>query len=180
MKTNLLITILAALLVSACATAPEVATPPETTTATPQETSTGSEQLGAPAQAIPEVQSSQLRETERNLLREMQKKSVYFDFNEFTIKPEYREVIQQQADFMKAHGNTVTLEGNSDERGSSEFNLALGSKRANSVRKALEFLGVPSSQIKSVSFGEEKPKLSCHEEKCWQENRRVDFSGTLD
>ncbi|OGT18082.1 MAG: peptidoglycan-associated lipoprotein [Gallionellales bacterium RIFCSPHIGHO2_02_FULL_57_16] len=109
-------------------------------------------------------------------MHELQRQSIYFDFDRYVVKPEYRNVTQQQAEFIKAHKNDkVTVEGNADERGSPEYNLALGDKRANTVRKNLELLGIPGDQIKTVSFGEEKPRLSCHEEKCWQENRRADF-----
>ena len=108
--------------------------------------------------------------------RELQKLSVYFDFDRYVVKPEYQSVVQRQAEFVKMHKNIiVTLEGNADERGSNEYNLALGDRRANAVRKNLELLGVPATQINVVSLGEEKPRLSCHEEKCWQENRRNDF-----
>ena len=113
-------------------------------------------------------------------MRELQRQSVYFDFDRHVVKPEYRNVVQQQAAFIKAHKNrNVTVEGNADERGSNEYNLALGDMRANAVRKGLELLGIPGDQIRTVSFGEEKPRLSCHEEKCWQENRRADFSHKL-
>lgn len=102
--------------------------------------------------------------------------SVYFDYSAFDIKPVYSKVIEQQADFMKAHpDDVVTLQGNTDERGSDEFNLALGDTRANTVRKMMLVLGIPGSRIKTVSFGEEKPRLTCHDESCWKENRRVDF-----
>jgi peptidoglycan-associated lipoprotein len=107
----------------------------------------------------------------------LQKQSIYFDFDKFSIKPEYLNAIQQQAAFIKAHKNDiVTVEGNADERGSDEYNLALGDRRANSARKNLELLGVPATQIKTVSLGVEKPRLTCHEEKCWKENRRDDFA----
>jgi peptidoglycan-associated lipoprotein len=110
-------------------------------------------------------------------LQELQKESVYFDFDKYSIKPEYQNVIQKEAQFIKEHRNdVVTVAGNADERGSSEYNLALGDKRANAARKDLELLGVPESQIKVISQGEDKPRLLCHEEKCWQENRRDDFS----
>jgi peptidoglycan-associated lipoprotein len=110
----------------------------------------------------------------------LQKQSIYFDFDQFAIKPEYRDVIQQQAELVIAYKNDiVTVQGNADERGSDEYNLALGDRRANAARKNLELQGVPSSQIKTVSFGEEKPRLSCHEEKCWKENRRDDFIHTV-
>jgi peptidoglycan-associated lipoprotein len=109
-------------------------------------------------------------------IRELQNQSVYFDFDKFAVKPEYLKVIQQQAAFIKAHSNdVVTVQGNADERGSDEYNLALGDRRANAARKNLELMGIPATQIKSVSLGEEKPHLLCHEEKCWKENRRDDF-----
>lgn len=109
-------------------------------------------------------------------MQELQKRSIYFDFDKYAVKPEYLEVIRQQATFIKAHKNDiVTVEGNADERGSNEYNLALGDKRANAARKSLELLGIPATQIKTISLGEEKPRLSCHEEKCWKENRRDDF-----
>lgn len=114
------------------------------------------------------------------LLRDIQSKSIYFDFDQFAVKPEYEDVLLHKSKLLKSNSNViVTLEGNADERGSSEYNLALGDKRANAVRKPLELLGVPANQIKAVSFGEEKPRLTCHEERCWSENRRVDFNGTL-
>jgi len=75
-------------------------------------------------------------------------------------------VIQQLAEFAKTNGIAISLEGNTDERGNSEYNLALGSKRTNTVREALEILGVPAQKISSISFGEEKPRLACHKEKC--------------
>ncbi|OGT10962.1 MAG: peptidoglycan-associated lipoprotein [Gallionellales bacterium RIFCSPHIGHO2_02_FULL_57_16] len=106
----------------------------------------------------------------------MKQLNVYFDFDMYDIKPEYRNVIQQQASFIKKHKDAnFTLEGNADERGSNEYNLALGEKRANSVLKYLELMGVSEMQIKTVSLGEEQPRLTCHEEECWKENRRTDF-----
>ncbi len=106
--------------------------------------------------------------------------SDYFDFDKSAIKPAYRAVIRKQADFLKSHRNDiVTLEGNADERGSEKYNLALGSRRAQAVFDALVNLGVPAAQIKTVSLGKDKPRLSCHQEKCWKENRRVDFDHKL-
>jgi peptidoglycan-associated lipoprotein len=113
-------------------------------------------------------------------VQELQKQSIYFDFDKYVVKPEYLEVVRRQAEFIKAHKNDiVTVEGNADERGSNEYNLALGEKRATTARKNLELLGIPATQINTVSFGEEKPRLSCHEEKCWKENRRDDFAHKL-
>lgn len=109
-------------------------------------------------------------------LNALQKESAYFDFDKYAVKPEYQDTIQKQAEFIKSHKNdVVTLEGNADERGSNKYNLALGERRALAIKKSLQSLGVPAAQIKTVSYGEEKPRLLCHEEKCWKENRRVDF-----
>lgn len=107
---------------------------------------------------------------------ELQKKSLFFDFDKAAIKPEFLAHIQLVVDFMKAdNGATVVLEGHADERGSSEYNLALGEKRANAVKQSLQLSGIPASKMQTVSLGEEKPRLTCAAEKCWQENRRVDF-----
>ena len=117
--------------------------------------------------------------TTANLAAEIQKlhsESVYFDYNEYSLKPEFRDVIEKHAaNFKKLHKTSLTLEGNADERGSAAYNLALGEKRATAVKKVLVTLGIPKSKIKVVSYGNTKPKLDCHEEKCWKENRRVDF-----
>ena len=102
--------------------------------------------------------------------------SVYFAYGSFEIRAEDSKVIQLQVAAMKAHTEMkVTLEGNTDERGSNEFNLALADTRANAVKKLLLVSGIEASRINTVSFGEEKPRLTCHEERCWMENRRVDF-----
>jgi peptidoglycan-associated lipoprotein len=112
----------------------------------------------------------------REMADQLKKESVYFDFDKSDIKPEFRDVVQKQADFMSANGgDSVTLEGNCDERGSDEYNLALGERRADAVSRQMQVLGVAQGKIKTVSYGNEKPRLTCHEEKCWQENRRVDF-----
>ncbi|HET8870610.1 MAG TPA: peptidoglycan-associated lipoprotein Pal [Aquabacterium sp.] len=103
-------------------------------------------------------------------------KSVFFDFDDFTVKSTYNDMLQAQAAFLKAQPNDhLVLQGNADERGSAEYNLALGQKRADAVRKSLTLLGAPNDRIEAVSFGEEKPRATCHEEKCWSENRRADF-----
>lgn len=137
-------------------------------------------QAAVPSQA--DVEAQRLAEARKlaDQLKGMDQKSVYFDFDKSLIKPEYQDTVQQQVEWMKSHKNdVVTLEGNADERGSNEYNLALGMRRATTVEKVLELAGIPSSRIKDVSYGEEKPRLICHEEKCWHENRRVDFDHKL-
>ncbi len=113
-------------------------------------------------------------------MRSLKGESEYFDFDKSVIKPEYVAMIRKQAEFIKGHKNdVVTLEGNADERGSEKYNLGLGNRRAGAVFEALVNMGVPAAQLKTVSFGKDKPRLSCHKEKCWKENRRVDFDHNL-
>ena len=133
-----------------------------------------------PRATTPPAQPSPVAETEAQkmsrLLTQLSKKSVYFDYDKYDLKPQYQDVVQQNAAFMKEFGkDAVVLEGNTDERGSKEYNLALGQKRAETVRQALKLMGIPDSRIEAISYGEEKPRASCKAEKCWQENRRVDF-----
>lgn len=105
-----------------------------------------------------------------------QKRSVYFDFDVFTIKPQYNDLLQQHAAYLKAHPELqVRLEGNADERGGREYNLSLGQKRSEAVKRALTTMGAAASQQEAVSFGEEKPKATGHDEASWAENRRVDI-----
>ena len=102
--------------------------------------------------------------------------SVYFEFAQADISAEAKGVILSQAEAAKGNKKAlVTLEGNCDERGSSEYNLALGQRRADAVKKLMVAAGADGGQLKATSEGKEKPKLMCHEEKCWKENRRVDF-----
>lgn len=104
------------------------------------------------------------------------KRSVYFDFDSYTVKPEYQGLLTQHARYLQSHNQRkVLIQGNTDERGTSEYNLALGQKRAEAVRRALSSLGVPDSQMESVSLGKEKPQASGHDEESWAQNRRSDI-----
>ncbi len=171
------------LLLAACSSTPKTdsstGSQPSKTDSTPVISHSTEENTSVSAASAADIEAKKLADEASKLeseIRELQRQSVYFDFDRHVVKPEYRNVVQQQAAFINAHKNhNVTVEGNADERGSNEYNLALGDKRANAVRKNLELLGIPGDQIKTVSFGEEKPRLSCREEKCWQENRRADF-----
>ncbi len=102
---------------------------------------------------------------------------VYFDFDSYTIKPEFQQLLDAHARFLKADpSRRVALEGHTDERGGHEYNLALGQKRSEAVRRALSLLGVPDSQMEAVSFGMEKPADPGHDESAWSQNRRVEIT----
>lgn len=101
--------------------------------------------------------------------------TVYFDFNSFSLTSEARTTLEADAQCLEQRQGPVTLEGFADERGTEEYNLALGEKRANSVKKYLTTLGVDSSRLKTVSYGEERPVCTTPDEDCWAQNRRVEF-----
>ena len=106
----------------------------------------------------------------------LSKRSVFYDYDSFDVKAEYNAMLEAHAGYLVANPNAkVALQGNAEERGSREYNLALGQKRADGVRKVLSLRGVKEDQMESVSFGEEKPRAECHEESCWSQNRRTDI-----
>lgn len=106
----------------------------------------------------------------------LSKRSIYFDFDSYVVKDEYRPVVQAHAQYLRDNRNArVLLQGNTDERGSREYNLALGQRRADSVKHAMILSGAKEPQIESVSLGEEKPQGLGHDEASWAENRRVDI-----
>jgi peptidoglycan-associated lipoprotein len=105
------------------------------------------------------------------------KRSVYYEFDKYDVKPEYRSLVETHARWLKANPRAkIVIEGNADERGSREYNVALGQRRAESVTKMLVMLGAKPEQIEAVSWGEEKPRSAGHEETSWSENRRADFA----
>ena len=103
--------------------------------------------------------------------------TVYFDYDRAEIREDARPALRNNADKLNA-GNlgVVTVEGHCDERGSTEYNLALGERRANAVKRYLVDLGVPGSNLRTVSFGEERPAVQGHDESAWRYNRRADFT----
>jgi peptidoglycan-associated lipoprotein len=102
---------------------------------------------------------------------------VFFDYDSYVIKPEAQPIIEAHARFLRTNGQRrVALEGHTDERGGREYNLALGQRRAEAVRRALGLLGVNDSQLEAVSFGKEKPAATGADESAWSQNRRVEIS----
>lgn len=106
----------------------------------------------------------------------LSKRSVYFPFDVDAIQASDKATIQAHGEYLGSHPDTkVRVEGNADERGSSEYNLALGQRRANNTRKALVLSGAKAGQIEAISFGEEKPVATGHDEDSWAQNRRADI-----
>lgn len=124
----------------------------------------GTTQTEASAAAREEASAAALRQ-----------RSVYFDFDSYTVKPEFIGVIERHARNMIANpSETVQVQGNTDSRGSREYNLALGQKRSEAVKQRLQLFGVPASRIEAVSFGSEKPVALGENEEAWAQNRRAD------
>jgi peptidoglycan-associated lipoprotein len=104
------------------------------------------------------------------------KRSIYFDFDSYSVKDDYQSLLGQHAQYLKTHPQRhLLIQGNTDERGTSEYNLALGQKRAEAVRRSLSLMGVSDSQMEAVSLGKEKPMATGHDEASWAQNRRADL-----
>jgi len=101
---------------------------------------------------------------------------IYFDYDSVAIKPEFQGQIEGHARFLRANASRrIAIEGHTDERGGREYNLALGQRRAEAVRRALSLLGVPDTQVEAVSFGKEKPAATGADESTWSKNRRAEI-----
>jgi peptidoglycan-associated lipoprotein len=103
-------------------------------------------------------------------------RSVYFDFDKALVKPEFSGLVERHGKYLTTNPKvSIKIEGNTDERGSAEYNLALGQKRAEAVRQALKVYGVKEMQMEAISWGSEKPKTAGHDESAWAQNRRADL-----
>ena len=103
-------------------------------------------------------------------------RSIYYDFDKFDVKDEYKSLVEAHAVFLRQNpGMKMLIQGNTDERGSREYNIALGQRRSEGVRRMMVLLGVKDEQIEAVSLGEEKPKAEGHDEAAWAQNRRSDI-----
>ena len=180
MKKLALTAILASLL-AACSTPP--ATPPaQDDTKKPvvveQKADTSAADKAAADKAAADKLAAEqaARDAEKRIQENLLKmNSVYFDFNQYNIADDYKSIVEAHANFAKTSGAKVKVEGNADERGSREYNLSLGQKRANAVAKSLEVLGVNKASIETISYGKEKPRADGHDEDAWSVNRRADI-----
>jgi peptidoglycan-associated lipoprotein len=162
-------TIAAAVLVSACSTSVETASSADARTGANGSIQSGSTQSGGAA--ANNLDGNALNNAQANLI-----KVVYFDFDSAVVRPEFNAGIDAQAQFLNAdRSRRVKLEGHTDERGGSEYNLALGQQRAEAIRRSLTVLGVNASQIEAVSYGKEKLAMPGADEASHAKNRRVEF-----
>lgn len=172
--------VLLTLILSACGTTTGTQATVEDRTGDKAATTSGTETAGTGAAgvsgaAVDGKQGGYSGDPRKNPASPLSKRDIFFDFDSFVVKPEYRPVLEAHAGYLMAKRDSrVILQGNADERGSREYNLALGQKRAEAVRKALAVLGVNDSQMEAVSFGEEKPRNEGDTEEAYAQNRRTD------
>jgi peptidoglycan-associated lipoprotein len=173
------LTALTALTLAACssvdlAKAPDESTPPAAA-AQPETPAAQSAAAAAPSTPAPAPAAQAQTITIDNVARR-----IYFDYDSSAIKPEFLSLVEAHAKYLSAHPDSkVTIEGHTDERGGREYNLALGQRRADALRKRLELLGVQDTQIETISYGKEKPAAAGSNEAAWAKNRRdvIDYAG---
>jgi peptidoglycan-associated lipoprotein len=119
------------------------------------------------------LDSEDMREVNREAERRGFNPNIYFDFDQSDLREEARQRLAENARFLSSHSEfTMTVEGHCDERGTNEYNLALGNQRAETVQAYMTSLGVPANRFKTITFGEERPVCTESDEACWQRNRR--------
>jgi len=178
MKRTLVIVGLVAVL-SACGSAVKLDSVPVVDMSGSSTSSSGSGAGQADGSAVAKgaVASVDLGKAAQDSAMQSATRVVYFDYDSFVIRPEFQSLIESHAKYIRADkARKVVIEGHTDERGGREYNLALGQKRADAVRKALSLLGVAEAQLESVSFGKEKPAALGASEADMEKNRRAEIS----
>lgn len=161
---------LAAVIISACSTTP--IEQPNIESRTGKDPSAVTDNSRAVPTITPDANRDPLNDPNGVLAQ----RSVYFDLDEYVVKSEFQSVVANHARYLAANpSQRIVIQGNTDERGGSEYNLALGQRRADAVKKLMKALGVDESQVETVSFGKEKPKAFGSNEAAWSENRRADI-----
>ena len=164
----------AALALAACASKP-IDQPTPAPVVTAKQTAVTTAQTAPPPMTSPSVATPLAAYLDPNSPISQQR-SVYFAYDNDALRPQDKSVVELQGRYLAQHPDVhVTVAGNTDERGGSEYNLALGQRRAQSVKSALALLGVKDAQVEATSYGKEKPKATGHDEAAWQQNRRADF-----
>ena len=157
-----------------CSTQPTAPVDDKSTTGTPAATTPGTTTSGATTSGVTGTPGAMSPLKDPNNI--LSKRSIYFEYDSFVVEDKYKAQIEAHARYMTGNRSAkVTLQGNTDERGSREYNIALGQKRADAVKRAMTLMGVQEVAIETVSFGKEKPRREGHDESSWAENRRVDI-----
>ncbi len=180
-NSKLIMTLSMAVLLVACKSTPMTKAPVEDKSAGASTSSSTSSSTGADTGTVKEVAiDSNANDAGDSALRDpnniLSKRNIYFDYDSDAVKAEYRPLVDAHAKYLLGHANAkMILQGNTDERGTREYNLSLGQRRSVAVKNALNLLGVKDGQIETVSYGEEKSEGTCSDEGCYQKNRRVDI-----
>jgi peptidoglycan-associated lipoprotein len=165
-------------LVAGCASTPDEQKPATVTDAKPSVSAPAPQMRKPPsdlsgrAATTDQVGVDPLKDPKNVLSR----RSIFFDYDQFVVKEEFKPVVSAHAGYLSQNrSRRMTIQGNTDERGSREYNLALGQRRADAVKNMMTLLGASAAQIETVSFGEEKPRAPGSNEQAWAENRRADI-----
>jgi peptidoglycan-associated lipoprotein len=163
-----------AALLSGCPKKHNVNEPPTAGTQVPGASTSGSDSASTSARSLDD--SANQANSMANATGILARRVIYFDFDKSEIKPEFADLVAAHARNLTGHpGMKVKLEGNTDERGTREYNIGLGERRAQAVRRALMLQGVAESQLSTVSFGAERPAAEGDDETAWAKNRRVEL-----
>ncbi len=173
-----------AVMLSACKSTPMVDKPagvedksPSTATAKPAQPSGNAADTSGVKEVVIDSNANNANNPLKDPNNILSKRNIYFDFDSDAVKAEFRPLIEAHAKYLVANSNAkLILQGNTDERGTREYNLSLGQRRSVAVKKSFNLLGVQDKQIETVSFGEEKASPNCADENCHQANRRVDIA----
>ena len=172
---RMIVAVLPLALLAACATTGDKEAAPAAAPEPTQAETMAPEESPAETAAVP-MQPQMEVDPLQDPTSPLAKRVIYFDFDKSDIKSEYRPTLQAHAEYLADHPNVhVRLEGHADERGTREYNIGLGERRANSVRAYLTLQGVSASQIETISYGEERPVAMGHDESSWRLNRRVEI-----
>ena len=171
---RILLSVLMLGVLGACAT-----TTPDQKDAAVGNGKSGAESVNRPAIKPAESQPLTNKSLAGNTLKDpnniLSKRSVYYDFDSNLVKDEYRPLVAAHARYLREQSSAeMRIEGNADERGSREYNLALGQRRADAVKQMMQLMGVRVIQIETISYGEERPRQTASDEESWAENRRAD------
>ncbi len=161
------------LLVAACSNAPTEETAPSKGDAPVPVAQRPAETTTTPSRAVPVTGAPDAPRDPSNIVS---RRSVFFDYDQSLIRDPERSLLQAHANYLRQHPSTkIVVQGNTDERGTREYNIALGQQRADTAKRFLILLGAADHQIETVNFGKEKPRCTLSEESCWTQNRRADL-----